>query len=149
MERWAYKITLRRFNITNESPLAQHILEQPLPKGFKFPTLDVYSGKTDPASHVYKFQTSMSVQTNEDYIWCKFFPTTLQGNAADWYKTLPPRSIHSFRQLTTAFRQRFAASIQQKKVSSDLFSIQQREGEPLRRYVERFNDEIAKIEDLN
>ena len=40
------------FNVTNESPLAQHILEQPLPKGFKFPTLDVYSGRTDPASHV-------------------------------------------------------------------------------------------------
>ena len=30
-----------------------------------------------------------------------------------------------------------------------MLSIQKREGEPLRKYVERFNDEIAKIEDLN
>ena len=73
----------------------------------------------------------------------------MQRNAADWYKTLPSRSIHSFKQFTTAFRQRFAASIQQKKVSPDLFSIQQREYEPLRKCVERFNDEIAKIKDLN
>ena len=65
------------FSLKNESPLAQHILDKPLPKGFKFPMLDVYSGRTDLASHVYKFQTSMSVQTNEDYIWYKFFPTTL------------------------------------------------------------------------
>ena len=65
------------FNLKNESPLAQHIQDKPLPKGFKFSTLDVYSGRIDPASHVYKFQISISVQTNEDYIWCKFFPTTL------------------------------------------------------------------------
>ena len=34
-------------------------------------------------------------------------------------------------------------------MSADLFSIQQREGGPLRKYIERFNDEIIKIEDLN
>ncbi|XP_048498143.2 uncharacterized protein LOC104885294 [Beta vulgaris subsp. vulgaris] len=90
----------------------------------------------------------MSVQTNSEAAWCKFFPTTLKGLTLTWFTELPYGSISSFTALETVFKQNFIAGRRHRKTSIHLMSIRQRREEDLADYIKRFNAESLKVSDL-
>ena len=51
--------------------------------------------------------------------------------------------------MSTKFILRFFPNIPPKRSSEQLYQCKQKENEPLREYLERFNNEVTKIEDLN
>ncbi|XP_050222771.1 uncharacterized protein LOC126672864 [Mercurialis annua] len=137
-------------SLRSDSPLADFIISHEFPTKFRYPpNLESYDGTGCPKSHIHKFQAVINVQTNLDHVLCKLFPTTLKGLAQEWYQSLKPGSVLTFKQFSGLFQARFVACIPQKKLSTDLLAIMQWEGETLRKYVERFNKEAMQIEDLS
>ncbi|GKV04884.1 hypothetical protein SLEP1_g16979 [Rubroshorea leprosula] len=64
--------------------------------------LETYDGTKDPNDHLHAFYSCMQAQNASDALMCKIFPSTLCGNAQTWYYSLPPRSISSYTEMTSA-----------------------------------------------
>ncbi|XP_021855378.2 uncharacterized protein [Spinacia oleracea] len=107
-----------------------------------------YDGTTDPEDHCTTFEQHMMLYTDSDAMWCKVFPSTLLVVTASWYKGIEAHSIYSFRQLQAAFLSRFVSKQKRKKSSGELMSFAQRDREPLRDYLTRFNNESITIPNL-
>ncbi|KAF3440821.1 hypothetical protein FNV43_RR19107 [Rhamnella rubrinervis] len=71
----------------------------------------------------------------------------IEGPALLWFSRLPSRSIGSFSELARQFMTQFASSRQYRRDPDDLFRVQQLRGEPLREYIQRFNDMKVEIMD--
>ncbi|KAM1420679.1 hypothetical protein ACFX2I_003023 [Malus domestica] len=82
---------------------------------------------------------------NNDALICKIFTTTLQGEARDWFHTLPPRSIRSFDDLSLVFTKEYSSNYLIKKKSDHLFNMKKNPKESFCDYVKRFKAEKAKI----
>ncbi|XP_050222306.1 uncharacterized protein LOC126672399 [Mercurialis annua] len=150
MSRLCIKCDDIDISLQSDSPLADVIISHEFPAKFKYPpNLESYDGTGCPKSHIHKFQAVINVQTNLDHVLCKLFPTTLKGLAQEWYQSLKPGLVMTFKHFSRLFQPRFVACIPQKKLSTDLLAIMQRDGEMLRKYVERFNKHAMQIEELS
>ena len=118
-------------------------------KGFKLPIVESYDGTIDSIDHLEMFHTSMSIQRANDAIMCKPFLATLKKVKKSWFFSLLLRSIGTFRELGEKFVNPFISSIAYKKTSITLMFIRQRQDEPLREFVIRFNDERLQIKDFD
>ena len=76
-------------------PCAPHIVEAPLPQGFKMPTIVPYDGSTDPTDHLSKFNMCMLVHRVSEDAKCHVFPITLTRETDEWFKKHRSSSIHS------------------------------------------------------
>lgn len=65
----------------------------------KLPHLKTYNGNIDPNNHIDTYEWTMTSLKLGEQFWCTYFPTTLDGNAGTWFKTLRARSIYNFVQL--------------------------------------------------
>lgn len=90
----------------------------------------------------------MILYTDTDSMWCKVFPSTLDGIAKSWFKTIPKESITSFRQLATIFTTQYVANIVRERTTGELMSVVQGSGDTLREYIARFNMEASNIPKL-
>jgi len=70
---------------------------------------------------------------------CRAFPLTLSGNARDWYRRLPLKSIQNFDEFGKMFITQFMAGIVRRKPAGTLISIQQGRDESLKEFLQRFN----------
>lgn len=75
----------------------------------KVPSIEHYGGTTDPNDHLTTLKEKMSVQTGREFVWCKFFPTTLTRLALTWFTELPHGSISHFAFVEIVFKQNFIA----------------------------------------
>lgn len=66
-------------------PCTPHIVEAPLPQGFKMPTIVPYDGSTDLADHFSKFNRLMSVHCVFEDAKCHVFHITLTRAADEWF----------------------------------------------------------------
>ena len=73
----------------------------------KLPNLKTYNGTTDPDNHIDTYEWTMTLLKLDERFWCKYFPTTLDGNAGTWFKTLCSGSIYNFVQLKYFFLTNF------------------------------------------
>ncbi|KAK3025912.1 hypothetical protein RJ639_042385 [Escallonia herrerae] len=128
-------------------PLSKAIEKAKLPPNFRMPQCDLYDGNGDPREHVYQFQTNMLLL--QVSVMCRAFPTTLRKAAHAWFKSLRPRSIHSFAQLSDLFLKHFVSSRTRRKNSASLLNVVQERNESLSRYLGRFNVATLEIENLD
>ncbi|KAL0451253.1 UNVERIFIED_CONTAM: hypothetical protein Slati_1103400 [Sesamum latifolium] len=80
-----------------------------------------------------------------DGIKCRVFVTTFVWAAQQWFNQLPPAVIRSFQEFRSLFLHRFASSRKHRKTELSLFSIRQKEGEPLKEYLQRFNTAALEV----
>ncbi|KAK3018144.1 hypothetical protein RJ639_004598 [Escallonia herrerae] len=130
-------------------PLSKGIEKAKLPPNFRMPQCDLYDGNGDPGEHVYQFQTNMLLLQVSDAVMCWAFPTTLGKAAHAWFKSLRPRSIHSFAQLSDSFQKHFVSSRTRRKNSASLLNVVQERNESLSRYLGRFNAATLEIDNLD
>ncbi|KAK2999827.1 LOW QUALITY PROTEIN: hypothetical protein RJ639_023076 [Escallonia herrerae] len=130
-------------------PLSKAIEKAKLPPNFRMPQCDLYDGSGDPREHVYQFQTNMLLLQVSDAVMCLAFPTTLRKAAKAWFKSLRPRSIHSFAQLSDLFQKHFVTSRTRRKNSASLLNVVQERNESLSRYLGRFNSATLEIDNLD
>ncbi|KAM2168867.1 hypothetical protein ACFX1Q_038267 [Malus domestica] len=83
----------------------------------------------------------MILYRNNDALMSKFFATTLQGEAQDWF-TLCRRSRF---ELSFVFIKEYSSNRSIKRTSDHLLSIVKNPWETIRDYVKRFKAEKAKI----
>ncbi|KAK3001675.1 hypothetical protein RJ639_021609 [Escallonia herrerae] len=130
-------------------PLSEAIQKAKLPPNFRMPQCDLYDGTRDPGEHVYQFETNMLLLQVSDAVMCRAFPTTLRKAAHAWFKSLQPRSIYSFGQLSDLFQKHFVSSHSQRKNSASLLNIVQEKNESLACFLGRFNTATLEIDNLD
>ncbi|KAK3006608.1 hypothetical protein RJ639_016503 [Escallonia herrerae] len=84
-----------------------------------------------------------------DAVMCRAFPTTLRKATHAWFKSLQPRSIYSFGQLSDLFQKHFISSRSQRKNSASLLNIMQEKNESLACFLGRFNAATLEIDNLD
>ncbi|XP_052175321.1 uncharacterized protein LOC127790084 [Diospyros lotus] len=82
-------------------------------------------------------------------MWCRAFSATLGGHARTWYSCLPHRSISSWEELKTCFLAHYAPLKRHRKSFMALVNIKQNQGESLRDFVARFNEEALSIDEFD
>ncbi|KAK3015085.1 hypothetical protein RJ639_007472 [Escallonia herrerae] len=130
-------------------PLSEAIQNAKLPPNFHMPQCDLYDGTGDPGEHVYQFETNMLLLQVSDTVMCRVFPTTLRKAAHAWFKSLQPRSIYSFGQLSDFFQKHFVSSRSRRKNSASLLNIVQEKNESLACFLGRFNTATLEINNLD
>ncbi|XP_075654406.1 uncharacterized protein LOC142624633 [Castanea sativa] len=78
---------------------------------------------------------------------CRAFPTKLKGPVRIWFNRLTPKSISTFKELSTQFASYFIGGHRYKKSTACLMNIKQQEDETLRSYISRFNKEALSIDE--
>ncbi|KAL7614932.1 hypothetical protein Lser_V15G07570 [Lactuca serriola] len=73
----------------------------------------------------------------DERFWCTYFPTTLNGSADTWFKTLRPGSIYNFGQLKYMFLTNFMQLRKYKGDSHSIIACKYKEGESIREYFTR------------
>ncbi|XP_012837573.1 PREDICTED: uncharacterized protein LOC105958118 [Erythranthe guttata] len=126
------------------TPFTSRLQHGELPATYR-PVTYEYTGATDPWEHVSRFVTSASLHRLTDGVKCRVFATTLAGPAQRWFSQLPQGSVDGFTQFSELFLNHFASSKKQKRSTLTLFAVRQREGEPLRNYVQRFNAATLEV----
>ena len=106
----------------------------------------LYNGRTDPVEHVSQFNQRMAVQSRDEALMCKVFPSSLGPLAMRWFDALPPNSVDSFKQLTQAFGSRFITSTRVPRPLDSLLSLSMREGETLKAYSDRYWEMHNEVE---
>ncbi|XP_042409901.1 uncharacterized protein LOC121999266 [Zingiber officinale] len=120
-------------------PFSARILNERLPKGYIAPLIGEYDGSKDPEEHLRKFKNAALLHQYSDAVKCRVFLNTLAGSALKWFDGLPQGSITCFLDFKTAFLRRFASSKKYQKTNHCLFALKQGPTEPLRSYINRFN----------
>ncbi|MQM05904.1 hypothetical protein Taro_038723, partial [Colocasia esculenta] len=131
------------------SPFSREILEAQVPSKLPLPTIAPYDGTTDPADHIYGFESHMVFHGASDAAKCRAFPATLKETARAWFETLPAGSITSFRQLKKSFRDNFLGGRSQPRTATSLLAVRQKKGEALWDFVKRFRTEALRISRLD
>ncbi|KAK3035469.1 hypothetical protein RJ639_034439 [Escallonia herrerae] len=134
---------------TGRGRLSLAIEKAKLPPNFRMPQCDLYDGIGDPGEHVYQFQINMLLLQVSDAVMCRAFPTTLRKAAHAWFKSLQPRSIYSFGQLSDLFQKHFVSSRSRRKNSASLLNIVQEKNESLACFLGRFNAATLEIDNLD
>ncbi|KAL0409192.1 UNVERIFIED_CONTAM: hypothetical protein Sradi_1853600 [Sesamum radiatum] len=131
------------------SPFSSAILAEALPTCVKVSNLPEYDGTGDPQEHLDKFYAKIDWYDLSDAAYCKVFRTTLSKRALAWFNQLPAGTISSLEQLTQRFLHRFSMNKRVPKTAAFLFTIRQKENEPLRDYVQRFVEAVHEVPHVN
>ncbi|XP_059629649.1 uncharacterized protein LOC132272537 [Cornus florida] len=130
---------LRSSARTVASPFTDEILNAPNPKKFSMPIFILFDGITNPIDHIDHIQLKMALNTNNDPLMYKCFPTSLAGPALNWFKNLAQGSIASFQDLCDKFISQYYGNKRPAKDVSSLFTMKQHEDERLQAFLTRFN----------
>ena len=79
----------------------------------------------------------MVLYSKNKALMCKVFPSSLGPVAMRWFDSLEEGSIHSFEELTRAFRARFVTCSWVPRPLDSLLSMFVKEGESLKNYSDR------------
>ncbi|KAL0457906.1 UNVERIFIED_CONTAM: hypothetical protein Slati_0417800 [Sesamum latifolium] len=132
-----------------QSPFSPTILAEALPTGVKVSNLLGYDGTGDPQEYLDKFYAKIDWYDLSDAAYCKVFRTTLSKRALAWFNQLPARTISSLEQLTQRFLHHFSMNKRVLKMAVFLFTIRQKENEPLRDYMQRFMEAVHQVLHVN
>ena len=98
----------------------------------------MYNGWTDPVEHVSHINQRMVVHSKNEALTCKVFPSNLGRMAMRWFDGFGAGSIDSFKELTQAFGSRLITCSRVPRPLDSLFSLSIREGETLKKYLEKY-----------
>ncbi|XP_014511473.1 uncharacterized protein LOC106770166 [Vigna radiata var. radiata] len=113
------------------------------------PRFKTYDGTTDPEAHIKSFTNAMAFRTGCDAIWCQAFSLSLEGEALEWFNSLPNGSVENFKSLSGMFNEQFAACRVQDVTLVDLMNLKQGKDEPLKVFMDRFTKTIRRVRGLS
>ncbi|KAL0405124.1 UNVERIFIED_CONTAM: hypothetical protein Slati_3826300 [Sesamum latifolium] len=74
-----------------------------------------------------------------DGIKCRVCVTTFARAAQQWFNQLPMGVIGSFQEFRSLFLHQFSSIRKLRKIELSLFAVRQKDNEPLKEYLQRFN----------
>ena len=135
--------------VSDANPLANTIMEEPIPQNFVIPKIAPFTGSSDPELHLKAFQARMLISRGNDAICCKMFVGTLAEIALEWFNTIPSSSINSFAEFKRVFLERFSANRAKPVEMTDMFDIRQYAEESLKQFLNRFTNISMRVVDPN
>ncbi|KAL2232757.1 UNVERIFIED_CONTAM: hypothetical protein Sindi_1455700 [Sesamum indicum] len=89
--------------------------------------------------------TGISPKRYTDGIKCRIFVTIFVWAAQQWFNQLLAGAIRSFRKIRSIFLQQFTSSRKLGKTKLSRFIICQKDNEPLKEYLQRFNAAALEV----
>ncbi|KAL0361526.1 UNVERIFIED_CONTAM: hypothetical protein Sradi_3837100 [Sesamum radiatum] len=106
---------------------------------YRTPAIAEYDGTSDPMQHLSRFENAALLHRYTNGIKCRVFVTTFARAVQQWFNQLPAGAIRSFQEFRSLFLHQFASSRRLRKTELSLFVIRQKDNEPLKEYLQRFN----------
>ncbi|XP_014517467.1 uncharacterized protein LOC106774959 [Vigna radiata var. radiata] len=125
-------------------PFTQAVMQAPMPDRPP-PQIEKFDGTTDPEHHLRNFVDSMAFYSKSDPVKCRAFSLSLKGEALEWYYTLPPNSIDSFRTVTILFKKQYVANRREMMFAAELVNLKQGRDEPLRTFMRRYSEAARRV----
>lgn len=135
--------------LEGSSPFTKKLEKEKKQRHLKHPNLDAYSGEGDPEDHLNQFDQLSKFYEYTNLTSCRFFATSLKGNAQRWFNRLPPRMIDSWAEFKKLFLIRFRANKPHEVHTVYLESVRQGDLEDLESYLKRFKQAVDKVEVVN
>ncbi|KAL0433506.1 UNVERIFIED_CONTAM: hypothetical protein Slati_2684900 [Sesamum latifolium] len=126
-------------------PFSETVMTDELPKNCRTPVIAEYDGTIDPMEHLSRFENSALLHRYTDGIKCRVFVTTFARAAQQWFNQLHTRAIGSFQEFRSLFLHQFASSQKLRKTELSLFAVRQKDNEPLKEYLQRFNAAALQV----
>ncbi|KAL0389068.1 UNVERIFIED_CONTAM: hypothetical protein Scaly_0263900 [Sesamum calycinum] len=126
-------------------PFIEGVMADELRMNYRTPTTAEYDGTTDPQEHLSRFENAILLHRYTNGIKCRVSVTTFAWATQQWFNQLPPTVIGSFEEFRSLFLHQFGSSRKHRKIKLSLFSIRQKEGEPLKEYVQHFNTAALEV----
>ncbi|XP_031111915.1 uncharacterized protein LOC116015888 [Ipomoea triloba] len=131
------------------SPFTDDVIAEPLPRDFRFPTIKAYTGSADPRAHLHRYRAAIMMAGASDAVMCRGFFATLDGQAQNWFTSLPEKSISTFADLSGKFLTYYASSIPKKKQFANMCKLEQWSTETLTDYLIRWKKEARSVENFD
>jgi hypothetical protein len=113
-----------------------------LPPRVKPPTeFTKFSGQDDTSTveHIARYLMQLGEASSEEAFRVKYFPVSLTGSAFQWFSSLPPRSVSTWRELERKFHAHYFSGSTEKKLI-DLATLKQRHSETPLEFLRRFRE---------
>ncbi|XP_014506531.1 uncharacterized protein LOC106766310 [Vigna radiata var. radiata] len=130
-------------------PFTQAIMDVHISEHFVSPQLSIYDGTIDPNDHIQAFSTRMAFKTGNRAIWCQAFSLSLEGEALEWFNSLPPGSIQSFEGLKEMFGRQFVGSRAEDPTVFELSNLRQGKYETLKAFMDRYQKMVRRVKGLD
>ena len=125
-------------------------VQWPSLKNFKPDVPEKYDGKSHPSEFLSIYTIAVQAAGGrDDKILANYFPLVLKPNVRSWLMHLPDNSISSWPDLCHQFVGAFTGGHKPRGQESDLHLLAQKEGEPLRKYIQRFSRVQHNIPDVH
>ncbi|KAL0451344.1 UNVERIFIED_CONTAM: hypothetical protein Slati_1112500 [Sesamum latifolium] len=116
-----------------------------LPLNCRTPAIAEYDGTTDPMEHLSRFKNTALLHRYTDGVKCRVFVSTFARAAQQWFNQLPVGAIENFQEFCSLFLHQFANSRKLRKTELSLFAVRQKDDEPLKEYLQRFNAAALEV----
>jgi len=116
-----------------------------IPANFITPKI-VFTGVEDLESHLTTFNAQMMILGGTNAMHCKMFMCIFTSTTIQWFVGLPDGHITFFNQFSRLFKEQFIVNQAQPPVCFDLFGVKQRQGEPLKDFLNRFGAFAVKVQ---
>lgn len=117
---------------------------------FKPEVPEKYDGKTHPSEFLSVYTIMMQAAgARDEKVLANYFPLVLKPNVRSWLMHLPIDSISSWSDICHEFVGAFTGDNVVPDQASDLHVIPQRDGECLRKYIQRFSRVQYNIPDVH
>ena len=108
------------------------------PDKFRSAPIEKYDGSDNPEEFLQIYTTVLEAAGASSKVMANYFLTAVTGSARSWLLNLPLGSVRSWGDLCGQFVATFQGTSTRPGVEDDLYLVQQRKGESLRQYVQRF-----------
>jgi hypothetical protein len=92
---------------------------------------------TSTVEHIARYLMQLGEASADEALRVRYFPLSLMGSAFQWFTSLPPKSVGTWRELEQKFHAHYFSGSTEKKLI-DLTTLKQRHNETPLEFLMRF-----------